>query len=110
MKNIDENIDFHLLNNEKLEIKLSHCEFTVECKLHPGGIEPQPIKLEFKIYPAELWIWVHWCMIYCWNLELYVHFCPQIMMKCFFSENLMKSRLAHCEFMVRSKIDLRWIC
>ena len=24
---------------------------------YPGGIEPQPIKLEFKIYPAELWIW-----------------------------------------------------
>lgn len=23
---------------------------------YPGGIEPQPIKLEFKIYPAELWI------------------------------------------------------
>ena len=22
----------------------------------PGGIEPQPIKLEFTIYPAELWI------------------------------------------------------
>ena len=25
--------------------------------LFPGGIEPQPIKLEFTIYPAELWIW-----------------------------------------------------
>ena len=23
----------------------------------PGGIEPQPIKLEFTIYPAELWIY-----------------------------------------------------
>ena len=22
----------------------------------PGGIEPQPIKLEFIIYPAELWM------------------------------------------------------
>ena len=27
------------------------------CTLFPGGIEPQPIKLEFTIYPAELWIW-----------------------------------------------------
>ena len=59
-------------SSEKLEIMQNHCEFTVECKLHPGGIEPQPIKLEFKIYPAELWIWVHWCMICCWNLELLV--------------------------------------
>ena len=24
--------------------------------IDPGGIEPQPIKLEFTIYPAELWI------------------------------------------------------
>ena len=24
----------------------------------PGGIEPQPIKLEFTIYPAELWIYL----------------------------------------------------
>lgn len=53
---------------ENLQKPQTHCEFTVECKLHPGGIEPQPIKLEFKIYPAELWIWVHWCMICCWNL------------------------------------------
>ena len=25
--------------------------------VNPGGIEPQPIKLEFTIYPAELWIY-----------------------------------------------------
>ena len=24
----------------------------------PGGIEPQPIKLEFTIYPSELWSWI----------------------------------------------------
>ena len=26
--------------------------------ISPGGIEPQPIKLEFTIYPTELWIYL----------------------------------------------------
>ena len=36
--------------------------------IDPGGIEPQPIKLEFTIYPTELWIYLvgehgaHACM------------------------------------------------
>ena len=29
---------------------------THRAPIDPGGIEPQPIKLEFTIYPAELWI------------------------------------------------------
>ena len=36
----------------------STCKTTLTLKLNsPGGIEPQPIKLEFTIYPAELWIY-----------------------------------------------------
>ena len=33
-----------------------HPPFTLKLN-SPGGIEPQPIKLEFTIYPAELWIY-----------------------------------------------------
>ena len=29
----------------------------------PGGIEPQPIKLEFTIYPAKLWIYFRFARV-----------------------------------------------
>ena len=41
------------------------------------------------IYPVELWIWVHWCMICCWNLVK--------------SSETLKIILCYCEFTVGCK-------
>ena len=44
---------------------------TLHTKINsPGGIEPQPIKLEFTIYPAELWIYFRFHIVPTAHLDL----------------------------------------